>query len=78
MSSYGRLRRSSLAIVLICIFVDMLGYGMIVPLLPYLLAEQNAVGGIAVGALSALYASVQLLVAPLLGALSDRIGRGRC
>jgi MFS family permease len=72
----ARLRRASpLLVVFVCVFVDMLGYGMVVPLLPYMLRGQAVDGALAVGLLSSLYALMQLLVAPLLGALSDRIGR---
>jgi MFS family permease len=71
----SRLRRGSpLAIIFVCVLIDMLGYGMIVPLLPFLVPEgpQRA---LLVGLLSSLYALMQLLIAPLLGAFSDRHGR---
>lgn len=68
-------RPAALLIVFVCVFVDMLGYGMVVPLLPFLLREQDVDGALAVGLLSSLYALMQLLMAPLLGALSDRVGR---
>ncbi|HMQ31937.1 MAG TPA: MFS transporter [Chloroflexaceae bacterium] len=67
-------RRSPLAIVFGCVLVDMLGYGMVVPLLPFLVRERSE-SALLVGLLSSLYALVQLLVAPLLGAASDRAGR---
>jgi DHA1 family tetracycline resistance protein-like MFS transporter len=71
----GRFRRGSpLLIVFICVFVDMLGYGLIVPLLPFLVREHSP-SALLVGLLSSLYALMQLLVAPFLGALSDRVGR---
>ncbi|WP_165774550.1 MFS transporter [Candidatus Viridilinea mediisalina] len=69
------LRRSSpLLIVFLCVLIDMLGYSMIVPLLPFIVHEQSE-SALMVGMLSALYALMQLLAAPVLGALSDRIGR---
>jgi len=72
----ARLRRASpLLIIFVCVFVDMLGYGMVVPLLPYIVREQEVDGALAIGLLSSLYALMQLLCAPLLGALSDRVGR---
>lgn len=75
-NSLARLRRGPpLLIVFVCVFVDMLGYGMVVPLLPYLVRGQSVDGALVVGMLSSLYALMQLLVAPLLGALSDRVGR---
>lgn len=72
---HGRARRlSPLLIVFVCVMVDMLGYGMIVPLLPFLVRERSE-SALLVGLLSSLYALMQLLVAPMLGALSDRVGR---
>jgi DHA1 family tetracycline resistance protein-like MFS transporter len=68
------LRGSPLAIVLVCVFIDMLGYGMIVPLLPFMVQHRSE-SALLVGLLSSLYALMQLLVAPFLGALSDRAGR---
>jgi MFS family permease len=65
---------SPLLIVFFSVLVDMLGYGMIVPLLPYFVGEGGS-RGLLVGLLGSLYATVQLVVAPLLGALSDRVGR---
>ncbi|MFV9506202.1 MAG: MFS transporter [Oscillochloridaceae bacterium umkhey_bin13] len=66
--------QAALPILFLCVFVDMLGYGMIVPLLPFIVREQSD-RALLVGLLSSLYALMQLLVAPLLGALSDQIGR---
>lgn len=57
------------------VLVDLLGYGMIMPLLPYLLPGTPGANALLIGGLSALYAALQALAAPLLGALSDRVGR---
>lgn len=71
----ARLRRGSpLLVVFGCVLVDMVGYGMIVPLLPFIVRERSE-SALLVGLLSSLYALMQLLVAPVLGALSDRVGR---
>ncbi len=52
----------------------MLGYSMMLPLLPFFVI--NLGGGAALaGGLSALYAFIQLFSGPVLGSLSDRIGR---
>ena len=65
---------SSLVFIFITIFVDMLGYGIMLPLLPFFVQAQDGGAAIA-GALSSLYASAQLFAGPVLGALSDRYGR---
>jgi DHA1 family tetracycline resistance protein-like MFS transporter len=56
------------------VFVDTLGYAAVVPLIPLVLSEQGA-PLIAVGTVFAAFSLCQLATAPLLGRLSDRIGR---
>jgi len=54
--------------------VDLLGFGLILPLLPYY-AESYGATPVIVGLFVASYAAAQLIGAPLLGRLSDRLGR---
>ena len=65
--------------ILITVFIDMLGIGIIIPILPELIREfvggSSALAGRWYGVLAATYAVAQFLFAPLLGALSDRVGR---
>ena len=68
------LRRPPLLFIFITVFVDLLGYGMIIPLLPFYVQQQEG-GAAIVGSLGSLYALMQLLSGPALGALSDRLGR---
>ncbi|MDP1714967.1 MAG: MFS transporter [Anaerolineales bacterium] len=64
----------SLLFIFITVFVDLLGYGIMLPLLSFFVQAQGGGAVIAV-ALSSLYASAQLFAGPVLGALSDRFGR---
>jgi MFS transporter, DHA1 family, tetracycline resistance protein len=67
-------RNGSLPLVMLVMFLDVLCYGMTLPLLP--LYAQTLGGGVALaGAVASGYAAMQLLSGPLLGALSDRHGR---
>lgn len=68
----------NLNFVLICIFIDMLGIGLIVPVLPVLVGEFTGTReGQAYwyGMMSAVFGLMQFLFMPMLGAISDRIGR---
>jgi len=65
---------TTLVMLLSMIFVDALGYGLIVPLLPSLV-DTASHRALAVGAVASLYAGMQLLGMPMLGRLSDRVGR---
>lgn len=72
-------RRASIVFILITIFLDVLGIGLILPVLPQLIDELSA-GGLSeasrvYGLFVAAYAAMQFLFAPVLGALSDRFGR---
>jgi MFS transporter, DHA1 family, tetracycline resistance protein len=66
--------RSPLVFLFITVFVDMIGYGIVVPLLPFY-AELYASGALLVGLLGSLYAAMQFTGGPFLGGLSDRHGR---
>lgn len=61
-------------IILSTVFVDVLGFGIVIPILPYYLTEFGA-SAFTITLLFAVYSFCAFLSAPLLGALSDRVGR---
>lgn len=67
-------RRSPLVIIFITILIDAIGWSMIVPLLP-LYADRFGASEFVIGLLLSAYGSVQIIFAPILGKLSDRVGR---
>lgn len=60
--------------IFLIVFIDLLGFSLILPLLPFF-AGQFGASPAGVGLLVAVYAAAQFISAPLLGRLSDRIGR---
>ncbi|MBI1751248.1 MAG: TCR/Tet family MFS transporter [Acidobacteria bacterium] len=66
-----------LVVIFAAIVLDAVGIGLIFPILPRLLAEVAHTRNIApyIGIMTALYAAMQFLFAPVLGALSDTFGR---
>jgi len=68
------MRKSPLVILFVTVFLDLLGFGMVLPLLPYYAVRFGA-DAFAVGGLLAAYSFAQLICSPLWGGLSDRIGR---
>ena len=70
----GWRRRSPLMFLFVTVFVDMIGYGIVVPLLPFY-AGAFASGAVLVGLLGSVYAAMQFVGGPFLGGLSDRHGR---
>ena len=61
-------------IILFTVFLDVLGIGLIIPVLPFYV-ESFHVSGIVVTSLFAVFALFSFFSAPILGMLSDRIGR---
>ena len=66
--------KRSLVFILVTVFVDMLGYSMMLPLLPFFVQQQGGNASLT-GGLQSLYAFLQLFSGPVLGSLSDRYGR---
>lgn len=64
----------SLMTIFLIVFIDLLGFGIILPLLPYI-AEKYSAGPLQIGLLTATYSFFQLIASPILGRLSDRYGR---
>ena len=74
-------RRAAVRFVLITVFLDVIGMGLVMPIWPQLV--QGFVGGSTVkaapvlGVFSTVYMAMQFVCSPLLGALADRFGRRR-
>ncbi|MGE3975744.1 MAG: MFS transporter [Bdellovibrionales bacterium] len=66
--------KSPLFVIFLTIFIDIVGFGMIIPLNPYL-AQRFGATPFEVGALMGIYSLMQFLFSPYWGRLSDRIGR---
>jgi DHA1 family tetracycline resistance protein-like MFS transporter len=66
-----------LVVIYAAVALDAVGIGLIFPILPRLLEDVTHVQNIAlyIGIMTALYAIMQFLFAPMLGALSDNLGR---
>ncbi|MBV8414005.1 MAG: MFS transporter, partial [Verrucomicrobia bacterium] len=63
-----------LPILFLAVFVDMVGFGIVVPVLP-LYTERFGASPITIGALLAIYSGMGFIFAPLAGWLADRFGR---
>src|SRR5262245_58415433 len=76
--------RSALLIVFLVVFIDLLGFGIVLPLLPrfgdnYLSeliagGKKSPLGGTVLGLLMASFSAMQFLFAPIWGRVSDRVG----
>lgn len=69
-------RRSPLGVIFLTIFVSMLGFGIVIPVLPiYAKSEPFRLSPSSIGLLTGIFSLVQLVSAPIFGKISDRIGR---
>jgi MFS transporter, DHA1 family, tetracycline resistance protein len=67
-------KKAQLGIIFLTVFIDLIGFGIVIPVLPLYAKHFGAtesINGILVG----IYSAMQFLCAPLLGRLSDRVGR---
>lgn len=75
--------RRALLIVFLVVFVDLLGFGVVLPLLPLLgksyaepwLGGDKVLAGVVVGLLMASFSAMQFVFSPVWGRVSDRVGR---
>jgi DHA1 family tetracycline resistance protein-like MFS transporter len=71
-------RAPALPFLLVTVFIDMLGLGLIVPIMPALMTDLTGQAASAArwsGLIGSSYGLLQFLTSPLLGRLSDRYGR---
>ena len=66
--------RRALAVVIGVVFIDLVGFGIVIPILPFYV-RSFGVSDAFIGLLAASYSLAQFLAAPTLGRLSDRVGR---
>lgn len=68
------MNRTPTYLVLLTVFIDLIGFGIIIPLLPFYALHFGATA-IVIGLLSSSYSFMQFLFVPFWGQLSDRVGR---
>ena len=66
--------RSRFAVIFFTVLIDLIGFGIVMPILPFY-AQRFGASGLAYGAVLGVYSFMQFVATALLGKLSDRIGR---
>ena len=66
--------RSPLFVLFLTVFIDLVGFGIVIPILP-LYAENFHATPMTIGWLTGIYSGMQIIFTPILGKLSDRFGR---
>lgn len=67
--------RSALVLIFLTVFIDLLGFGILIPILPSFSVKELHIDEAAIGIAIALYSFVQFLFNPVLGKFSDKYGR---
>src|SRR5512135_2062754 len=70
----GMHRKPSLLVVFLTVFIDLLGFGIVLPLVP-IFSRHYGAGGFVIGAIIASFSAMQFIFSPVWGRLSDRHGR---
>jgi len=68
-------KKSALSLIFLTVFIDLLGFGILIPILPTFAKLELLVDETAIGVVVAVYSFVQFLFNPILGRLSDKYGR---
>jgi MFS transporter, DHA1 family, tetracycline resistance protein len=68
------MRKPSVLVIFLTVFIDLIGFGIIVPLIPSY-SEHFGARGFVIGLIFASYSAMQFLFSPIWGRLSDRHGR---
>ena len=66
--------RSRVAVIFFTVLIDLIGFGIIIPILPYY-AQRLGAGGLGLGALLGVFSAMQFVATAFLGRTSDRVGR---
>ncbi len=70
----SKANRRNIGLLFFTMTVIMMGFGMVIPILPYYVERLEA-GGSAMGMIMAIYATMQFIFSPVWGRISDRLGR---
>ncbi len=68
------MNKNPLAVIFLTVFVDLVGFGIIIPLSPFL-ARKFGASAFEIGLLMAAYSGMQFIFSPFWGGWSDRLGR---
>ncbi len=68
-------KKASLTVIFLTVFIDLLGFGILIPLLPAFASKELGVSDLGIGVVIASFSFMQFLFNPILGKLSDKFGR---
>src|SRR5271156_606727 len=67
-------KKTQLGIICLTVFIDLVGFGIVIPTLPFY-AQYFHANALTIGLLLGTYSLMQFIFSPILGKISDRVGR---
>jgi len=68
-------RQATLTIIFLTVFIDLMGFGILIPILPTFASKDLGISDFGIGIIVAAYSLMQFLFNPVFGRISDKIGR---
>src|SRR5512138_1562679 len=68
------MKKPSMLVIFLTVFIDLIGFGIVVPLVP-VYSQHFGAHGIVIGLIISSFSAMQFIFAPVWGRLSDRVGR---
>ena len=67
--------KSSLTVIFLTVFIDLLGFGLLIPILPTFASKELNISDFDIGIIIAAFSFMQFFFNPIFGSLSDKLGR---
>lgn len=67
--------KASLTIIFITVFIDLLGFGLLIPILPTFASKELVISDFEIGIIVASFSFMQFVFNPIIGSYSDKVGR---
>lgn len=67
--------KATLGIIFLTIFIDLMGFGILIPILPTFASKELGISDFGIGSIVAVFSLMQFIFNPMMGKLSDKIGR---
>ncbi|MGE5352996.1 MAG: MFS transporter, partial [Acidobacteriota bacterium] len=69
------MKKTSLSVIFMTVFIDLMGFGILIPILPTFASKDLGISEFGIGILFASFSFVQFIFNPILGRVSDKYGR---
>ncbi|MFA7289297.1 MAG: MFS transporter [Melioribacteraceae bacterium] len=68
-------KKAALSIIFLTVFIDLMGFGLLIPILPTFASKELGISDFGIGIIVAIYSFMQFIFNPMFGKMSDKYGR---